>query len=71
MKGNTQHLSFLAFHGQAAKQEIQCTIFTRQKREDNKILLLGQEYEYQGGPRGAGRYRKIASDQGEGGRNMV
>ena len=43
VKGNTQHLSFLAFHGQAAKHEIQHTILRRQKREDNEILLLGQE----------------------------
>ena len=64
MKGNTQHLSFLAFHGQAAKHEIQRTVLRRQKREDNEILLLGQEGQNTRGGGGGGlNYRK--NNQGE------
>ena len=46
MKGNTQHLSFLAFHGQAAKHETlgNDTMMTKKTRQDEEILLLGYRW---------------------------
>lgn len=39
MNGNTQHLSFLVFHGQAAKQEIVLSQFSSECEQDSSGRL--------------------------------
>ena len=41
MNGNTQHLSFLVFHGQAAKQEIALSQFSSECEQDSSGRLQG------------------------------